>query len=97
MIWNDHIPTELSGLYEVQDYKHAAAILANEFSEEFSQICESLISFRITKKDIVTPGGNESTIPKKHSALLRPLGWVEQNLKLKWLQMESRSIKTRTK
>ncbi len=42
MIWKDYIPIDISELYEVHDYKHAAAILVNEFPEEARDIFEAL-------------------------------------------------------
>lgn len=83
MIWDDFVPSDLASLYEIRDYRHAAAILANEFPLEFSEICQALSTFRITRDDILKPGGNESDIPKKMSAILRPLGWVEKKLQAK--------------
>lgn len=83
MTWEDFIPEDISSLYEVRDYRHAAAILSNEFSEEFQDICKALREFRITQDDIRKPGGNESGIPKKFSAILRPLGWKERQMKAK--------------
>lgn len=83
MIWPDHIPTDLGDLYEIHEYKHAAAILKTEFPEEFNELCNALREFRFTLDDVIVPGGNESTIPKKFSDILRPLGWKERKLTAK--------------
>jgi len=48
MGWDEYIPLSLQGLYEIHDYKHAAAILANEFKPEFVEICSALETFRFT-------------------------------------------------
>ncbi len=40
MGWEEFVPADLKELYEVQDYKHAAAILAVEFPQEFREICD---------------------------------------------------------
>jgi len=80
MSWEEYIPTDIKQLYEVRDFKHAAAILAKEFSKEFKEICNALRMFRFTKDDILVGGGNESSIPKKLSNILRPMGWEEKNL-----------------
>lgn len=74
MTWKDYIPSEISELYEIHDYKHAAAILATEFPHEFEEICKALRKFRFSEDDIRTSGGNESSIPKKFSEILRPMG-----------------------
>ena len=83
MIWKDYIPNEIEQLYEVHDFKHAAAILANEFPNEAREIFGSLRKFRFTELEIKQPGGNESPIPKKFSEILRPIGWVEDTLSAK--------------
>lgn len=83
MIWKDYIPQDIDKLYEIHDFKHAAAILSNEFPEEFRDICHALKKFRLDKKDVIKAGGNESDIPKKFSEILRPMGWEEDTLTAK--------------
>lgn len=83
MSWVNYIPSELANLYEVHDYRHAAAILKTEFPSEFEELCKALSVFRLTEQDVIKPGGSESTIPKKFSDILRPLGWVEKRLHAK--------------
>lgn len=81
--WRRYIPADVSDKYEVYDYKHAAAILHTEFKQQFDEIIHVLRMFYITKDDILTRGGNESTIPKRFSEILRPLGWEEKQLHAK--------------
>ncbi|MCU7879064.1 MAG: hypothetical protein KZQ84_20165 [Candidatus Thiodiazotropha sp. (ex Lucinoma borealis)] len=83
MIWTDYIPVALQKLYEIHDYKHATAILANEFPNEAREIFEALQTFRFTEEEVKAPGGNESQIPKKFSEILRPHDWVEDTLTAK--------------
>lgn len=83
MSWDQYIPEDISGLYEVHDYRHAAAILKNEFPLEFSEVCSALREFRLTEQNVRAPGGSESAIPKKFSDILRPLGWKERKLNAK--------------
>lgn len=75
-----YISAKVRGMYDVYSYRHAAAILANSFPDELAQIEKALLAFRITVKDIGTPGGNESVVPKKFSQTLRPTGWVEARI-----------------
>lgn len=74
MAWQEYIPSDICELYEVYDFKHAAAILSREFPSEFHEVCQALRTFRFTKDDIVIGGGNESRIPKIFSNLLVPSG-----------------------
>lgn len=85
MAIHNHIPQELNHLYEVHDYRHAAAILACEFPEEGNEVFQVLLNFRFTKEQLLNPGGNESEIPKFFSKLLHPLGWRESQLKARQL------------
>jgi len=85
MVWEDHIPDDISNLYEIHDFKHAAAILSTEFREEFQEVCTALRNFRFTEEDIIIGGGNESNIPKKFSNILRPMGWKQEQLNAKML------------
>ncbi len=75
-----YISPEVLALYDVYSYRHGAAILATSFPQELAEIEKSLLDFRITTRDIGTPGGNESVIPKKFSKTLRPSGWVESRI-----------------
>ncbi len=78
---NEHVPADIRDLYEVHDYRHAAAILATEFPSEFNELCEALRDFKFTEADLTVGGGNESGIPKKLSKILRPLDWKEGKLR----------------
>ena len=82
MGWMRYIPADLQKLYEIHDFHHAAAILFSEFPDEFKEICTALRKFRFTISDVIISGGNESQIPKKFSAFLRP-SWKEQKLNAK--------------
>jgi hypothetical protein len=85
MVWRDHILDDITNLYEIYDFKHASAILATEFREEFQEVCAALRTFRFTEEDIIMGGGNESNIPKKFSNILRPMGWKQKQLNAKML------------
>lgn len=80
MALNKYIPKDLLKAYEVYDHRHAAAIVCKEFPHEFADICDALGRFRLSTKDLTSPGGNESQIPKIMSDILRPKGWAESKL-----------------
>ena len=80
----DHLPEELLHLYEVYERGHAAAILAGDFRDEFSDLCTALLRFRFTEDQVKSPGGNESEIPKTFSQLLRPR-WIEKKINATFL------------
>lgn len=85
MTWSEYIPRDIQEKYEVHDCRHAAVILAKEFPDEFGEICYALRQFRFSEEDVTRAGGNESPIPKRFSAILRPLGWEERQLNARLL------------
>lgn len=98
MTFQEHIPEDIRELYEVHDFKHAAAILAVEFPSEFEEIIDSLRKFKISTNDIIEAGGSESHMPKILSEILRPLGWKEKNLaaELKVYEVKGKSSELRS-
>lgn len=65
---------QLESLYEVHSFKHALEVLRSGCRTEYLELLEALVAFRMEKSDITSGGGNESKVPKKYSALLRPKG-----------------------
>lgn len=75
-----YIAGDIRASFDVFSYRHAAAILATSFPNELEDLQEALRKFRISRRDIGMPGGNESVMPKKVSEVLRPRGWVESRI-----------------
>lgn len=71
------ISPDILDRYEVHSYRNAATILRHSEPEALNEIEDALRGFSLTTRDIGTPGGNESVIPKKVSRFLRPSGWHE--------------------
>lgn len=72
-----YVPADLRARYDFYSYKHAAEILSTSCRAEFEELLNAMRTFSITLSDITTAGGNESQIPKRMNALLRPRGWRE--------------------
>lgn len=75
-----HISPHLLELYDVYSYRHAAALIKNSFPIQWGEIEHALLNFKMTTFDFASPGGNESAIPKKLSAMLRPKEWFETRI-----------------
>jgi hypothetical protein len=75
--WLTCIPDEIKDRYELHNFNHAVEILSQSYRSEFDELFEALRVFRLTAEEITVGGGSESPIPKKFSALLRPLQWEE--------------------
>ncbi|MCE2575526.1 BglII/BstYI family type II restriction endonuclease [Komagataeibacter sp. FNDCR2] len=70
-------PDGFFDLYEVLSYRNAAQILAASCPDEFRELTETLMGFRIAPDDIIAGGGNKSRIAKGVEDLFHPLGWRE--------------------
>ena len=71
------MPEDILSKYELYNFNNAIEILCHAHPEEYENILLMLSDFHITCEDITSLGGNESSIPKKITAALRPLGWKE--------------------
>lgn len=81
MTLSNYLPSELLEKYEVHNYRHAAEVLSTGCPEELAELMDALAKFEITTADILAKGGNESQIPKKLSAILRPANWFETRIR----------------
>ena len=75
--YEKYIHPDILHKYEFYDYGHALVILQEAFSEEWREIQECLLQFKLTESEILQAGGNESPIPKKFDEVLYPYGWRE--------------------
>lgn len=64
--------------YEVHEWKHACAILKNDFPSEWIDITELLEQFRLCKSWILKPGGRKSQVSTAIDEFLFAKGWVEK-------------------
>ncbi|MBA3768067.1 MAG: restriction endonuclease [Acidobacteria bacterium] len=77
------LPESIHALYEIHEWKHACAILVNDFPDEWNDIIEVLNGFRLRRSDIVTPGGRKSPISDQLDAALYSRGWLEKKFDTK--------------
>ena len=74
----DDLPEFISSHYEVHEWKHALAILRGDFHDEWIDLIEVLTSFRLTKGDILSPGGGKSNIAQMIDESFYSKGWREK-------------------
>lgn len=75
--WRKLIPESIANKYEFYNFNSGLEILNQGHPSEYAELIATLERFEIVLADISEKGGNESPIPKKLSALLRPLDWKE--------------------
>ena len=69
------LPDHILRDYEVHEWKHASAILAQDFPQQLNDIIEILSAFRIEHGDIVAGGGGKSRVAQKIDAAFVAKGW----------------------
>jgi hypothetical protein len=69
--------------YEVHEWKHACAILKEDFPDEWSDILAVLQEFRLYRSWITNPGGRKSKVSGFIDEYLYERGWVEKEFNTK--------------
>lgn len=72
------LPEFIRKNYEVYEWKHACAILKEDFSEEWNDIIAVLTQFRLYKSWITNPGGQKSKVSESIDKYLYNHNWVEK-------------------
>jgi hypothetical protein len=74
----DLLPQFIRDTYEVHEWKHACAILHNDFPEQWIDLCELLAQFRLKKSWITVGGGRKSKVSEDIDSFLYRRHWVEK-------------------
>lgn len=74
----ENIPKALHTKFEIHEWRHASAILLNDFASEWADISNVLARFTLKKSHIVTPGGSKSAISIWMDKELTAKGWQER-------------------
>lgn len=77
----DSLPGFIQDNYEIYEWKHASAILKEDFPDEWQDIIDVLMSFRLKKSYLVKPGGRKSKVAEFIDLFLYDRGWVEKEFK----------------
>jgi hypothetical protein len=73
------LPKPIRQMWEVHEYRHACAILATDFPQEWKDLLFVLNRFRLFRSSILTPGGRKSPIAVSINGLFSEKGWVEKH------------------
>lgn len=74
----DLLPLFILQNYEVHEWKHACAILREDFPSEWSDICDLLTQFRLEKSWVSKGGGRKSKVSESIDSFLYDRGWIEK-------------------
>ena len=72
------LPDNIREKYEVHEWKHACAILKEDFPEEWQDILSVLNEFRLKKSWITKPGGRKSKVSSFIDEYLYARNWEEK-------------------
>lgn len=72
------LPEFIRNNYEVYEWKHACAILKQDFSAEWNDIIEVLTNFRFRRSWLTVGGGRKSKISEAIDSELYSREWVEK-------------------
>jgi hypothetical protein len=81
----DFIPEEIHNLYEVHEWRHACAVLKSDFPDEWKDIMDVLLPFRLKRSQVLAGGGNKSGIAKSLDSGFYRRGWIEKAFDTKFL------------
>ena len=75
---NSRLPQFNSEHYECCEWKHASAILTQNFPSEWQDLLDVLTAFRLKKSWVNQGGGNKSQLSTSIDGFLTQRGWVEK-------------------
>lgn len=64
--------------YECHEWKHASAILSQDFPSEWNDLLDVLLAFRLKKSWITQGGGNKTRLSSFIDGFLADRGWEEK-------------------
>ncbi len=74
----DRLPRFIFDNYECHEWKHASAILSQDYPEEWADLLDLLQAFRLRKSWIAEGGGNKSRLSAFIDGFLLKRGWTER-------------------
>lgn len=72
------LPKSVRDHYEIHEWRHASAILERDFPDEWTDVLDVLMRFRLCKTFITEPGGRKSQVSEWIDRELHAKGWVER-------------------
>ncbi len=87
------VPEDIQAQYLVKEWRNAAGVLATACPNEWEDILDVLVNFRLLRSEIEAPGKNRSPISKQIDNAFYDRGWVEKkfstSIKLDDVEFES--------
>jgi hypothetical protein len=91
----DLLPAFIREHYEVHEWKHACAILSQDFPAEWADICAVLAAFRLRRSAVAVGGGRKSEVAGAIDSALAARGWAEKRFKTE-IRVDGRALESPT-
>lgn len=75
----EQFPESIRNTYEMHEWRHASAVLATDFPDEFANLVKVLSEFKLNSSFIVVGGGNKGPVAKALDKALVAEGWDVKN------------------
>ena len=75
------LPEFIQEHYEIHEWRHACAILREDFPEEYDDIVDVLARFRLRRSHIAVGGGRKSKVAGWVDSQFAARGWVEKGFR----------------
>ncbi len=72
------LPPFIREHYAVHEWRHAAAVLHTDFPNEWQNLCDVLVGFRLRRSHIAVAGGAKSSVSGSLDSAFEALGWQEK-------------------
>ena len=79
----DDLPAFIREYYEIHEWRHASAVLATDFPDQWSDIIAVLTDFRLKKSAVSIGGGNKSPIANEVDAAFETEAGLRNNSRRK--------------
>ncbi|MDE3177088.1 MAG: restriction endonuclease [Pseudomonadota bacterium] len=77
------IPAPLLEMYHIKEWRNATGILHTACPNEWAEVQDVLLNFRLLKSEVRIGGGNRSLISQRIDTPLYKLGWIEKGFDTK--------------
>jgi hypothetical protein len=74
----ENFPADIREKYKIQEWRHASAVLENDFPTEWQDLIVALHEFKLTHSEIIQPGGSKSAIANRFDDVFHSYGWCEK-------------------
>ena len=77
----EQLPGFIAEHYEIHEWKHACAVLSQDYPAEWRDLIDVLAGFRLRKSQIAVGGGSKSPVARSLDSAFYARGWQEKQFR----------------